>query len=125
MSTRALDLLRSALINPYPPGRHNVGPLDFDLEIVESAPTPDQIKTILGYLPSSTASPSTFISSHPSSSGVGTNGQMSSKTLTELARSNPNALKWPIVVDWMGGRASVGDIEGVRAILDAIRKEQS
>ena len=68
--------------------------------------------------------PSVFISSHPSSSGIG-EGRVTSKTLAELARSNPHALKWPIVVDWMGGRASVGDLDGVKAILDAIRNEQS
>ncbi|KAL5520425.1 hypothetical protein ACEPAG_9649 [Sanghuangporus baumii] len=123
-STRAVELLRSALTGPYPPGS-KADPLEFDLEVVESAPTPDQVKTILSYLPSSSAGPSTFISSHPSSSGIETESQVTSKTLAELARSNPHALKWPIVVDWMGGRASIGDVDGVRAILDAIRKEQS
>ncbi|KAL5478847.1 hypothetical protein ACEPAI_2124 [Sanghuangporus weigelae] len=123
-SSRAVELLRSALVDPYPPGSES-GPLDFELEVVESAPTSDQVKTILSYLPSSSAGPSTFISSHPSSSGIGAESQVTSKTLAELARSNPSALKWPIVVDWMGGRANVGDVDGVRAILDAIRKEQS
>ncbi|EJD05016.1 uncharacterized protein FOMMEDRAFT_166719 [Fomitiporia mediterranea MF3/22] len=130
-SSRALELLRSSLINPYPPSNPKAGPLEFDLEVVESAPTPDQVQTILAYLPVSTSasSPSsiasTFISSHPSSVGVASDGQVTSKTLTELARSNPGALKWPIVVDWMGGRASVGDVDGVRRMLDEIRKEQS
>jgi hypothetical protein len=33
-------------------------------------------------------------------------------------------LKWPIVVDWTGGKASIGDVEGVKGILEAIRKER-
>lgn len=32
--------------------------------------------------------------------------------------------KWPVVVDWTGGRASIGDVEGVKEILEAIRKER-
>lgn len=79
------------------------------------------MKTILSYLPSS-ASPSAFISSHPTSSG--SDGKVTSKTLTELASKNPSALKWPIVVDWMGGRASIGDVDGVKGILEAIRKDR-
>jgi len=33
-------------------------------------------------------------------------------------------VKWPIVVDWDNGKAAVGDIEGVRAILDNLRKKR-
>jgi hypothetical protein len=31
-------------------------------------------------------------------------------------------LKWPIVVDWAGGRATAGDAEGVKDILEYLRK---
>jgi hypothetical protein len=34
------------------------------------------------------------------------------------------AFKWPVVVDWDGGRASVGDVDGVKAILEAIRQKR-
>jgi len=44
--------------------------------------------------------------------------------VVKLGNKNPNSLKWPIVVDWTGGRASIGDVEGVKAILEAIRKER-
>lgn len=27
-------------------------------------------------------------------------------------------------MDWTGGRASIGDVEGVKGILEAIRKER-
>jgi len=42
----------------------------------------------------------------------------------DLANTNPNAVKWPIVVDWTGGRASIGEVEGVKDILEAIRQER-
>lgn len=44
--------------------------------------------------------------------------------VTQLASQNPNALKWPIVVDWNGGKAAVGDVEGVKAILEELRKKR-
>lgn len=44
--------------------------------------------------------------------------------MVKLANENPNSLKWPIVVDWTGGRASIGDVEGVKGILEAIRKQR-
>ena len=121
-SKRALELLRSSLTSSYPPGKTGAGPLEFDLEVVESTPTQDQVQTILSYLPSRPSISSAFISSHPSSMGL--EKQMTHETMEELAKTNPSALKWPIVVDWLNGRASVGDVEGVRQILEAIRKER-
>lgn len=41
-----------------------------------------------------------------------------------MANKNPSLLKWPIVVDWTGGRASVGNVDGVYDILEAIRKDR-
>jgi len=120
-STRALELLRASLSSNYPPEQKGAGPLEFDLEVVDSPPTPDQVQTILSYLPSSPSVSSAFLSSHPTSDAAGS-GNLTTKTLAEVARQNPNALKWPIVVDWMGGRASIGDVDGVKGILEAIRK---
>lgn len=39
-------------------------------------------------------------------------------------KKNPNVFKWPVVVDWTGGRASIGDVDGVKDILEAIRQER-
>jgi hypothetical protein len=83
---------------------------------VEGPPTPDQLKTILSYTNHSTGS--VFLSAHPSASG-------SSNTLSaisDLAAKNPKAFKWPVVVDWEGGKASIGDVEGVKNILEHLRK---
>jgi hypothetical protein len=33
-------------------------------------------------------------------------------------------LKWPIIVDWTSGRASAGDSEGVKDILEYLRKKR-
>jgi hypothetical protein len=44
--------------------------------------------------------------------------------LVRLAQKSPLALKWPIVVDWTSGRASAGDSEGVKDILEYLRKKR-
>lgn len=126
-SVSALKLLQSALSSPYPPSKPSSPSLNFDLEVVDSKPpTPDQLSTILSYLsPSSSKKPATlsaFLSSHPASLTSGTPSDV--KGVAKLASENLNSLKWPIVVDWTGGRASVGDVEGVKSILEALRKER-
>lgn len=86
--------------------------------------------SILSYIPQAsnskgsnqTAESSFLSSSHPATSDLKTN--VSTGTLKELAEKNAKAVKWPIVVDWTGGRASIGDVDGVKAMLDAIKKEQ-
>ena len=124
-SVSALKLLEASLSGPYPASKPSSPPLSFDLEVVDSkAPTPDQLSTILSYLqPSAAGTPSvsTFLSAHPSSS---TSAPDDVKGVAKLANDNPASLKWPIVVDWTGGRASVGDVEGVKGILEAIRQQR-
>ncbi|KAI0083604.1 thioredoxin-like protein [Irpex rosettiformis] len=118
-SVAALNLLRSALSGPYPPNTKSQ-PLSFNLEVIEDKPpTPDQLRTISGYLPS--ASPDFFISSHPTVDTRPT----SADAVNKLAAKNPKALKWPIVVDWSSGRAAVGDVEGVKRILEELRKQEN
>ncbi len=48
----------------------------------------------------------------------------STDAVARLASQNPHALKWPIVVDWTGGKAAVGDVEGVQSILEELRKRR-
>jgi len=119
-------MLHRALAAPYPPGNPAAPPLEFDLEVVESRPpTADQLRTILSYIAprrdAAPPAPSAFLSAHPSGAGEQPH---SVKGVVRLAEQNPNALKWPIVVDWIGGRASVGDVEGVKGILEAIRQQR-
>ncbi|KAF9484809.1 hypothetical protein BDN70DRAFT_872057 [Pholiota conissans] len=123
-STKALSLLRSSLSNPYPPNSDKKVPLEFNLEVVESAPTSDQLNIILSYLSPKALNPSmVFLSAHPSAPS-GQDAPSTVKAIAELAQSNPNALKWPIVVDWADGKASVGDVDGVKSILETIRKRR-
>lgn len=44
--------------------------------------------------------------------------------IVRLAKKNPKALKWPIVVNWNDGKASIGNIEGVKDILETLRKKR-
>ncbi|EKM52476.1 uncharacterized protein PHACADRAFT_260915 [Phanerochaete carnosa HHB-10118-sp] len=44
--------------------------------------------------------------------------------LAKLVSTEPRALKWPIVVDWEGGKAAVGDVDGVKRILEDLRKQR-
>ncbi|RDB18347.1 hypothetical protein Hypma_000592 [Hypsizygus marmoreus] len=119
-STKALALLRSSLSGPYPPTNPKKPPLEFTLSVVEDVPTPDQLTTILSYLPSKTASPaSAFISAHwPDERPDNVKG------IATLAKEHPGALRWPIVVDWADGQAAVGDVEGVKGILETLRKKR-
>ena len=125
-SITALQLLRAALSSPYPPARPNAPPLKFNLEVIENKPpTTDQLRTILSYLPAAASaagnvSPDVLVSSHPTVETRPT----STEAVARLASKNLHALKWPIVVDWDGGRAAVGDVEGVKSILEELRKKR-
>lgn len=125
-SITALQLLRAALSSPYPSTKPNAPPLKFNLEVIENKPpTTDQLKTVLSYLPATTSaagstSPDVLVSSHPTVETRPT----STEGVARLASNNLHALKWPIVVDWDGGRAAVGDVEGVKSILEELRKKR-
>jgi len=41
-----------------------------------------------------------------------------------LATKTPSLFKWPVVVDWTGGMATIGDVDGVKTILEAIRRKR-
>ncbi|KAH0579575.1 hypothetical protein H2248_002426 [Termitomyces sp. 'cryptogamus'] len=123
-STKALNLLRSSISAPYPPGQAQKQPLAFDLEVVEGPPTSDQMRTILSYLPSKAVSPSlAFLSAHYATPS-GSERPEGVSAIANLAQNNPSALKWPIVVDWHSGQAAIGDVEGVKGILETLRKRR-
>ncbi|KAF8200216.1 thioredoxin-like protein [Pholiota molesta] len=123
-STKALSLLKSSLSNPYPPDSDKKKPLEFNLDVVESPPTSDQLNTILSYLSPKAINPSmVFLSVRPSAPS-GSEVPSTVDAIAELAQRNPNVLKWPIVVDWYDGKASVGDVEGVKGILETLRKKR-
>ncbi|KAJ3776828.1 thioredoxin-like protein [Lentinula raphanica] len=124
-SQQALDILRSAVSGPYPPTKSTTPPLDFKLEVIEAPPTADQLKTIMSYVsPERSASAaSIFLSAHPSTPS-GSEAPQSASAIHDIGVKNPKVMKWPIVVDWTGGRASIGDVEGVKSILETLRKQR-
>jgi hypothetical protein len=78
----------------------------------------------MSYMPSKSASPSAaFLSAHPAVP-VGSERPETLSDVAKLGRQYPNAMRWPIVVDWLGGKASVGDIEGVKGILESLRQRR-
>ncbi|KAJ7633708.1 thioredoxin-like protein [Mycena rosella] len=123
-SVKALGLLRSALAAPYPPDKGSA-PLQFNLEVVEASPTPDQLSAILSYLPSKNSdapsAASVFLSAHPSAASA---EGASVAAVSSIGRDKPNAFKWPVVVDWSAGKASVGDVDGVKGILELLREKR-
>ncbi|KAJ3746307.1 thioredoxin-like protein [Lentinula detonsa] len=124
-SQKALEMLKSAVSGPYPPTKATTLPLDFRLEVVEAPPTPDQLTTIMSYVsPERTASTaSIFLSSHPSTPS-GSEAPQTASAIHDIGAKNPNVMKWPIVVDWTAGKASIGDIEGVKSMLETLRKQR-
>ncbi|KIJ36404.1 hypothetical protein M422DRAFT_61163 [Sphaerobolus stellatus SS14] len=120
-SVQALKLLQAAQTGPYPPNSNPPKPLEFNLDVVEDTPpTSDQISTILSYTKKSIGS---LLSAHPSSTAAG-DQPATVKGLQSLVQSNPRALKWPIVVNWDDGQAAVGDLDGVKGILESLRKKR-
>jgi len=80
--------------------------------------------TILSYLPSKSISPShAFLSAHFSAPS-GAERPETVSAIANLAQDKPAALKWPIVVDWSGGQASIGDVEGVKVMLEKLRQRR-
>nr|GAT54785.1 DUF1687-domain-containing protein [Mycena chlorophos] len=124
-SVKTLGMLRSALSGPYPPGQ-GTAPLQFNLEVIEGPPTADQLTTILSFLPSrqdsAPSAASVFLSAHPSSAGSSDAASLDS--VARLGRDRPSTFKWPIVVDWNAGTASVGDEASVSSILEQLRQRR-
>jgi hypothetical protein len=122
-------MLKAAASSPYPSGSSSSSPLKFNLEVIENTPpTADQIRTILDYLPplrdvDDPHHVSALISSHPSAPSL-PDRPHSAEGLIRLAQKSPQAIKWPILVDWTNGRASAGDSEGVKDILEYMRKKR-
>jgi len=115
-SVRAVNLLKAAVGEGYPPGK----PLSFNLDVVESAPNADQMSIISRY----TSNPlSSFLSAHPTSSSSSSSG--TAESMAQEFTKNPNSMRWPVVVDWDNGRAVVGDADRVKSvILEGLRKDR-
>ncbi|KAG8683581.1 hypothetical protein FRC11_013349, partial [Ceratobasidium sp. 423] len=134
-SERILQLLRSSLSNPYVPRavataraeaekagisttqRIFKRPLEFNLDISTTPPTPDQYTTMLDYLRAQPLSPSLstptisrFLVKHAESVG-------SVDELSQLASRNPERVRWPVVVHWDDGLVAIEKEDEVHHIL--------
>lgn len=68
---------------------------------------------------------STFLSAHPTSAGSETGSGDEVERVVKTAEKNRTALKYPLVVDWDGGKVAVGDLSEVQKILDARLKARN
>ncbi|KAJ6457608.1 hypothetical protein C8R45DRAFT_1032708 [Mycena sanguinolenta] len=113
MSEHVLRALQAATIQ-YPPQRgpgpiHRYhGPLKLNITVHERPPTADEFRLLLPLqsVPSFTA----FLSSRAISA-------TSSQALVDVISQQPDALNWPVVVDWEHGDCSIGG-GGYRKLLD-------
>ncbi|CCO35227.1 hypothetical protein BN14_09342 [Rhizoctonia solani AG-1 IB] len=138
-SERILHLLRSSLSNPYLPRAVAAArleaeqsgasttqklpkrPLEFNLDISTTPPTPDQYTTMLDYLrvqplsPSLSSPPtiSRFLVKHSESVG-------GVEELSALATKKPDSVRWPVVVHWDDGLVAIEKEEDVHNILEVI-----
>jgi len=134
-SNQALKILRGALTpnaqpvsKPAVNGATSAKPepakahAEFELDVVAAPPTPDQISIILSYLSSrGSATLSSFLSAHPSTP---TGSPSSASSLSAMAAANPRIMRWPIVVNWEDGEASIGSIDGVKKMLNSLQTKK-
>ncbi|EXJ86441.1 hypothetical protein A1O3_03392 [Capronia epimyces CBS 606.96] len=81
----------------------------FELEVTETAPTPDQLKSIFGYLGAGVA-------------GDLVKGAASQSDALRKVQENGDVFTRPVVVDWGRGKAVVGDKES--EILKLLKAEK-
>jgi hypothetical protein len=39
-----------------------------------------------------------------------------------MASTNPRIMRWPIVVNWDSGEATIGNLDGVKTLIENLRK---
>ncbi|KAB5547191.1 thioredoxin-like protein [Coniochaeta sp. 2T2.1] len=82
---------------------------EFDLDVTEKPPTPDQLMTILDYV---------------GNPGVVIPGTSSVDEAMQKFKQDSESFKRPVVVDWNNGKAAVGDNESaILKMLDELPKK--
>ncbi|KAF2017438.1 hypothetical protein BU24DRAFT_367284 [Aaosphaeria arxii CBS 175.79] len=87
---------------------------EFDLDVTEAPPTPDQLKNIIEYL------------GGPVSGAAGKiiKGAKDESEAIRRLKENEEAFQRPVVVDWNQGKAVVGENESeILSLLQSISKE--
>ncbi|APA11674.1 hypothetical protein SS1G_05135 [Sclerotinia sclerotiorum 1980 UF-70] len=84
---------------------------EFELEVTESAPTPDQLRSILEFM-------------GPSKIGSIVTGAKDEADAVRKIKSNEDSFQRPLTVDWSNGRAVAGDNESeILKMLNALPKK--
>ncbi|RAL65925.1 hypothetical protein DID88_005587 [Monilinia fructigena] len=84
---------------------------EFELEVTESAPTPDQLKSILEYIGVSKV-------------GSIVTGAKDEADAVRKIQSNQDSFQRPLTVDWSNGRAVAGDNQSeILKMLNTISKD--
>lgn len=107
-SRQVLNQLRASLSSPYPPSSSST-PLEFELEVVETKPTTEQLRTIRGYLNLPTTGEKVRLRFFPD-------------TASDCGQSDLQ-LEEPIVVNWNDGVASAGSA-APGAVLEALQQQR-
>ncbi|KAL1972572.1 hypothetical protein VTN31DRAFT_6986 [Thermomyces dupontii] len=74
---------------------------EFQLDVTEAPPTPDQMRNILDYLAAKGVKPSAVVP----------DARNTEDAIKRVKESDTNGIVRPIVVDWVNGKAVVGDNE--------------
>ncbi|THV52253.1 hypothetical protein BGAL_0084g00130 [Botrytis galanthina] len=83
---------------------------EFELEVTESAPTPDQLKSILEYIGVSKVS------------SIVTGAKDEADAVRKI-KANEDSFQRPLTVDWSNGKAVVGDSKSeILTMLNALSK---
>jgi len=83
---------------------------EFELEVTEASPTPDQLRNILDYVAPRGVKPGDVIRG----------ARDRADALKKLKEGQEDNLVRPVIVDWANGRAVIGDVES--EILKLVRQ---
>ncbi|KAL1992850.1 hypothetical protein VTN49DRAFT_3606 [Thermomyces lanuginosus] len=86
---------------------------EFQLDVTEAPPTPDQMRNILDYLAAKGVKPSAVVPG----------ARNAEDAIKRVKESDANGIVRPIVVDWVNGKAVVGDNES--EILKLVRLSEN
>ncbi|KAI1500013.1 thioredoxin-like protein [Biscogniauxia marginata] len=85
---------------------------EFDLNITEDPPTPDQLKTILEYVGENRV-------------GSVIQGASTQKEALKKFKENTSSFKWPVIVDWNNGKAVASEKESeILKLLEQLNEKE-
>lgn len=96
-------------------------PVDCELTVHERLPTLDELKEISLIMPGGPTEVNSFVKpAHQYANLRATNA----RTLHELLVKHPDAMRWPVIVDWSKPRVVLGDYKEFQKMLKYLLHEQ-